>query len=88
MINNYRKIWVKHVQPLLCNRRLNNGEPLPVSRQRIGKHLPVKTNTYKTVELLLETVFSTQSVQIGYKEDNWGYPVGYQLRQSYLEIRP
>jgi hypothetical protein len=25
-----------------------------------------------TIQLLLETVFSTQPVQNGYKEDNWG----------------
>jgi hypothetical protein len=41
-------------------------------RQRIGKHVPAATNTKTTVELLLETVFSTGSVQSGYKEDNWG----------------
>jgi hypothetical protein len=29
-------------------------------------------NTHATIELLLETVFSNQSVQRGYKEDNWG----------------
>jgi hypothetical protein len=28
----------------------------PVSRQRIGKHVPAATNTSKTTELLLESV--------------------------------
>jgi hypothetical protein len=43
--------------------------------QRIGKHFPAATTTYTTMELLLETAFSTQSVQSGYKEDNFGDPV-------------
>jgi hypothetical protein len=47
----------------------------PISRQRIGKHVPIATNTNKTMELMLETVFPTRSVQSGYKEDNWGSPV-------------
>jgi hypothetical protein len=42
----------------------------PVSRQRIGKHIPAGTNTYATMELLLEAVFSARSVQRGYKEDD------------------
>jgi hypothetical protein len=46
-----------------------------ISRQRIGKHVPAATNTYTTIEILLETVFSTRSVQSGFKEDNWGDPV-------------
>jgi hypothetical protein len=44
----------------------------PVSRQRIGKHVPAATNTHTIIELLLETVFSTRSVYNGYKGDNWG----------------
>jgi hypothetical protein len=28
-----------------------------------------------TIELLLETVFSTQSIQSGSKEENWGNPI-------------
>jgi hypothetical protein len=46
-----------------------------ISRQRIGKHVPATTNTHTTIELLLETVFSTPSAQNGYKEENWGVPV-------------
>jgi hypothetical protein len=34
-----------------------------ISRQWIGQH------TFTTIELLLETVFSTWSVQNGYKEE-------------------
>jgi hypothetical protein len=32
--------------------------------------------------LLLETVFSTRSVQRGYKEDNWGEPVSEELSSA------
>jgi hypothetical protein len=35
------------------------------SRQRHGKHAST------TIQLLLETMFCTQSVQRGYKKDNW-----------------
>jgi hypothetical protein len=41
----------------------------PVSRKLIGKHVPAATNT-NNIELLLETVFSTWSLQSGYKEDS------------------
>jgi hypothetical protein len=47
----------------------------PVSRKWIGKHNPTTTNTNITIKLLLETVFSTRSVQSDYKEDIWGDPV-------------
>jgi hypothetical protein len=30
------------------------------------------TDTLATIEVLLETLFSTQSMQRDYKEDNWG----------------
>jgi hypothetical protein len=63
------------VQPLLCNMLINNGVMQPVSRQRIDKHVPAAINTHTTIELLSETVFSTRSVQSGYKKDNWGDPV-------------
>jgi hypothetical protein len=39
-----------------------------ISRQRLGKHVPSETDKYATLEVLLETVFSTRSVQNGYKE--------------------
>jgi hypothetical protein len=63
------------VQQLLCNRRINNGVMQPLSRQWIGNHVPAVVNTNTTIELLLETVFSTWCLQSGYKEDNWGDPV-------------
>jgi hypothetical protein len=53
----------------------------PISRQRIGKHVAA-TITHATIELLLETVFSVQSVQRGYKEDNWGDPVSWELSSA------
>jgi hypothetical protein len=42
-----------------------------VTRQRLGKHVHAETDTHAT-EVLLETMFSTRSVQRGYKEDSWG----------------
>jgi hypothetical protein len=39
------------------------------------QHDSVAMNMRATTELLLETVFSTRSVQNGYKEENWGDPV-------------
>jgi hypothetical protein len=55
---------------VLCNPFLGNGSVNTFPLQRI---------THTTIELLLETVFSTRSVQSGYKEDNWGDPVSCQL---------
>jgi hypothetical protein len=40
-------------QPLLAN----GSETTSVSRQRLGKHVPVATDTHATIEILLETVF-------------------------------
>jgi hypothetical protein len=54
-------------QPLLAN----SSETF-VPRQWLGKHIPATADTYTTTEELLETVFSTWSMQKGYKEDNWG----------------
>jgi hypothetical protein len=39
-----------------------------VSRQRLGKHVPAVTDTHATIEVLLETVFSTRSVQMKQEE--------------------
>jgi hypothetical protein len=47
----------------------------PVSRERIGKHVPAAKITHTVTVLLLETVFSTLTVQRCYKEDNSGDPV-------------
>jgi hypothetical protein len=41
-----------------------------VSRQRLGKHVPAATDTHATIEVLLEIVFPTRSMQRGYKEEN------------------
>jgi hypothetical protein len=41
----------------------NGSETIFVSRQRLGKHVPAATDTHSTIEVLLETVFSTLSVQ-------------------------
>jgi hypothetical protein len=38
-----------------------------VSRQRLGKQFLAATDTHATIQVLLETVFSTRSVQRGYK---------------------
>jgi hypothetical protein len=38
----------------------------PASRQQISKRAST------TIELLLEMMFSTQSMQNDYKEENWG----------------
>jgi hypothetical protein len=55
-------------QPLLAN----GSETTFIFRQRLGKHVADATDTHATIEMLLKTVYSTGSVQRGYKEDNWG----------------
>jgi hypothetical protein len=51
---------------------LENGfETIFVCRQRLGKHIPAATDTYGTIEVLLEIIFSTRSVQWGCTEDKW-----------------
>jgi hypothetical protein len=55
-------------QPLLAN----GSETTFYSRKRLGNHVPAATDTHATIEVLLEKVFFTRSVQRGYKEDNWG----------------
>jgi hypothetical protein len=50
--------------------------------QHIGKHVPSATNTHKTIELLLKTMFSSRSVQRSYLEDNWGNPVSWDLSSA------
>jgi hypothetical protein len=41
-----------------------------VSRQRFGKHFPAATDAHAKIGVLLETVFSTWSMQMVYKQDN------------------
>jgi hypothetical protein len=53
-------------QPLLAN----SFETTFISRQQLSKHVPTETDTHATIQVLLETVLSTWSVQRGYKENN------------------
>jgi hypothetical protein len=46
----------------------------PVSKQRIGKH------AFRTIKLLMETVFSIRHVQSGYKEKNWDNQFSWALQ--------
>jgi hypothetical protein len=55
----------------------NGSETAFVSRQRLGKHVPAATDTHATIQVSLETVFSTRAVQRGYKEDIWGNRVSF-----------
>jgi ParB-like chromosome segregation protein Spo0J len=57
------------VEPEKQSLLANGSETIFVSRQRLGKHVPAAMDTYVTIEVLLETVFSTRSVQRGHKED-------------------
>jgi hypothetical protein len=41
-----------------------------VSRQGLGKHVPPVADTHAAIEILLEAVFYTRSVQGDCKEDN------------------
>jgi hypothetical protein len=43
-----RIVW--RLQPLVCNGQINNGVIEPVSRQRIGKHVPAATVKRSTME--------------------------------------
>jgi hypothetical protein len=54
-------------QPLLAK----GSETTFVSRQRLSKRVPAATDTHATIEVLLNMVFSTRSMQRGYcnKED-------------------
>jgi hypothetical protein len=67
-------------QPLLAT----GSEKTFVSRQRLNKHVPAATDKHATIEVLLETVFSTRPVQRDYKEDNWGKQVS-SLRECVRE---
>jgi hypothetical protein len=49
-------------QPLLAN----GSETTVVFRQQLGKRIPMAANMHATIEVLLETVFSTWSEQRGY----------------------
>jgi hypothetical protein len=47
----------------------------PVSRQRLGKHVPIAANRRAILEVFLEMEFSIMSVPMSYKEDNGGHQV-------------
>jgi hypothetical protein len=54
-------------RPLL----VNGSDITLVARQRLGKHVPAATDKHAAVEVLLEKVFCTRSMQRDYKEDKW-----------------
>jgi hypothetical protein len=60
--------------PLLV-KDLETNDTTDVAWQRRGKNA-------STTELLLETVFSTRSVQRGYNKDNCGDPVSWGLSSA------
>jgi hypothetical protein len=62
-----------HIDSLLGKDLKTNNKTIAVAMQQHGKH------TSTTIELLLEIVFSTRSMQRGHKEDNWGDPVSWGL---------
>jgi hypothetical protein len=55
-------------QPLLAN----GSETTFVSRLRLGKQVPTATDTHAIIVVLLETVFSTRSMQRSYIEGTTG----------------
>jgi hypothetical protein len=59
-------------------------QQLAVAIQQHSKHAST------TIELLLETVFSTQSMQGAYKEDSWDDPVSWELNSAWeaMKIEP
>jgi hypothetical protein len=76
------KTMLPEKQPLLAN----GCETTFVSRQLLGKHVLAAMDTYATIEVILETVFYTRSVQMGYKEQKWGIPCGGRI--EYLHRSP
>jgi hypothetical protein len=59
-----------------------NNETTVVSMQRHGKLAST------TIDLLLETVVSTRSLQRDYKEDSWGYPVSQNMVMILMGFGP
>jgi hypothetical protein len=61
---------------LVCNfKNCGARETAIASEQQLSKHISAAADTQAIIELLLEMVFSTMSVQRGYKEDNLGNQV-------------
>jgi hypothetical protein len=58
-----------------------SSETTFVSSPRLGNHVPIVKDKHATIQILVETVFSTPSVQRGYKEDCCGNRVG-SVRES------
>jgi hypothetical protein len=57
------------VELLLCNDRKISKYTRVNSNQRLGKQVPVVTDTHATIKVLLEMMSSTRSVPRIYKED-------------------
>jgi hypothetical protein len=72
---------LQRVDSLLCKDRGISKYTRVNSKQRLGKHVPVATNTHAIVDVLLEMAFITGSVPRGYKEENWSN----QVRDSRVE---
>jgi hypothetical protein len=58
-----------------------NGVMQPVSRQRIGKHVPAAMNTHATIVTLGNGIFCSARAK-GYEEDNWGDPVSWGMSSA------
>jgi hypothetical protein len=67
--------WGIFVQSKNCGTRetaIANSSETFISVQRLCEHVPTAADKHATIEVMLETVFFTWSVQRGYKEDNRG----------------
>jgi hypothetical protein len=67
---------------LYCSVQTNNGVMHPASRQQRDK------NAFTIIQLLLEMVFYTWSVQRGYKKDNCGDPVCQESAVEFQSCQP
>jgi hypothetical protein len=74
--------------------RSSGRKEMAVAMERLGKHVPAATNTHATIEELLKTVFSmqsmpfsTQSIPRLYSKDQWDKPASCSLRlQSAVRV--
>jgi hypothetical protein len=62
--------------------RSSEREETAVARDRLGKHVPVATDTRTTIEKLLEVVFSVGYVLGLYNKAVWTSPVSLLSAQS------